>query len=465
MVVVSGLVIVLAWILLSRGMALVLAKSDPAAALRWHAGNPEALLRVNEIERNDAVKSARARAVLVRRPMDGRAYRQLAEVEAAAGHHQGSRALYLIAVRNSPRDRLAQAWLADDALARGALPEMIERIGLLVSMDGSLRPGLLAELARMTRHADVREALVESLVSPTSWRADYLAALAEQGSDEAEVDRFFLSLAEAGATFSPPERALWVAHLVHRRRWTAAHFAWAGGLDPLRREGTQGVFNGGFETDPAGEFDWRVSSADGSRIDMLATAGAHGNRALRVEFTGQRVDFANVEHWLLLPPGKHAFQIRVRLELRSDRGLAWRVYCLGDDTVLGSGPALRGTRAWHLSAFTFTVPEGCIAQQLRLELPARNATERMIGGVAWFDDAVIVPVAERAGGPGRARSGSMPSFPVLVAQAPEAVVMPAHPAAKPRALGPGRTLQIVSSILNSVPNAAGNHDSDVPVAP
>jgi hypothetical protein len=45
---------------------------------------------------------------------------------------------------------------------------------------------------------------------------------------------------------------------------------------------------------------------------------------------------------------------------------------------------------WRDVAFTFTVPNAdCRAQQLRLELDARMASEQLVSGSMWYDELQI----------------------------------------------------------------------------
>jgi hypothetical protein len=82
---------------------------------------------------------------------------------------------------------------------------------------------------------------------------------------------------------------------------------------------------------------------------------------------------------------------RVRLDdLRSERGLVWRLECVGGGGLLGESEAFSGRREWTSFEVPFVVPVGkCGGQRLSLQLPARVPAESRIGGVAWFDDLRI----------------------------------------------------------------------------
>ena len=89
----------------------------------------------------------------------------------------------------------------------------------------------------------------------------------------------------------------------------------------------------------------------------------------------------------LLPCGPSS-----RCELVGRRGLVWRVSCAGGkggaigESQMTAGAAPR----WKDIEWTFTVPDAdCRAQQLRLELDARMASEQLVSGSIWYDELRI----------------------------------------------------------------------------
>jgi hypothetical protein len=91
-----------------------------------------------------------------------------------------------------------------------------------------------------------------------------------------------------------------------------------------------------------------------------------------------------------LAPGSYQFRGRYKLNLRSERGLLWRIRCvnksnngIGESLINGDEPK------WKDFGFSFTVPNDCPAQSIQLILDARSASERFVSGSAWFDDFQI----------------------------------------------------------------------------
>jgi len=120
-------------------------------------------------------------------------------------------------------------------------------------------------------------------------------------------------------------------------------------------------------------------------------------RALHVVFDGQRVRFQHVLQYLMLDPGRYQLQGRVRPDnLRTARGLRWRLYCLSfgkpdESSLLAESTRFVGSDEWRLFTVDFTVPaKGCPAQRLRLELEGRAGLDFDVQGGIWFDDLSII---------------------------------------------------------------------------
>jgi hypothetical protein len=112
-----------------------------------------------------------------------------------------------------------------------------------------------------------------------------------------------------------------------------------------------------------------------------------------VQFSGTRVNFANVEQLMLLPAGRYRLSGRVKAELRSPRGLWWHISCAsGSKTELGHTGLVVGNLPWSDFAVEFDVPaDGCPAQILQLQLPARIPSEKQIDGQVWYQSLKIDP--------------------------------------------------------------------------
>ena len=104
-------------------------------------------------------------------------------------------------------------------------------------------------------------------------------------------------------------------------------------------------------------------------------------------FQVRAFDFANVKQLMLLPAGDYSFSGRVRTEeLRTSRGLWWRIFCANNPAKsLANTELVSGTMPWTDFTVKFQVPAAdCRAQWLQLELPARIDPELQIEGQVWY---------------------------------------------------------------------------------
>src|SRR5262249_30679180 len=135
-------------------------------------------------------------------------------------------------------------------------------------------------------------------------------------------------------------------------------------------------------------FNWNLEPITGAEIEIVSLVdGGDKKRALRVEFSGGRVPFANVKQLMLLPAGNYTFTGRGKSEdLLTPGGLGWRIFCADKPAnSLVQTELLSGTQPWTDFAVKFQVPAAdCRAQWLQLELPARIESEKKIEGEVWY---------------------------------------------------------------------------------
>ena len=92
----------------------------------------------------------------------------------------------------------------------------------------------------------------------------------------------------------------------------------------------------------------------------------------------------------MLPEGKYQLKGQYKGEIVGKRGMVWRVACADGERPLGESAMILGQAAnWQTFGVDFSVPSGCRAQTLRLELDARSASEQMVSGSIWFDELAL----------------------------------------------------------------------------
>lgn len=379
------------WWVASRGLGLTSATTDPGIALRWDPDNAEALVQRNETERDPVKKTARARAVLAQRPRDGRAYRQLAEVARDTGDISSAHRLYTLAGEYSPRDRWAQAWLADDALRAGRSDFALVHIDQLLRMDAWIPRHLFPVLARLALAPTFRAALVPTMRT-AAWRDAFLAWWLASPEPAAAVLATTDGLRDSGVAVAASVRAARVSRALREGRGVDAWLDWADGLTPARATGLGLIVDGGFEQPAMGAFDWQLGDRSAADVQITPRLDAPG-QALRISFDGERGDFHDVAQRLLLPPGAYRFSAQIRTEeLQGDQGLIWTVRCgSAAGEMLAHGNSLAGTAPWQRHTFDFVVPDDCALQWLALEAPPGIAAGSRRGGTLWIDDVALDP--------------------------------------------------------------------------
>ena len=73
------------------------------------------------------------------------------------------------------------------------------------------------------------------------------------------------------------------------------------------------------------------------------------------------------------------------------RGLEWRISCAGAEIPIAKTARVTGAvPAWTEFSVAFAVPDAdCRAQQVRLALDARSASEQLVTGSIWYDKLQI----------------------------------------------------------------------------
>jgi hypothetical protein len=389
-----ALVLLLAWRVVTLGMADHFAASDPARALEWRSDHPQALLRLAERTASDPAKAAETRELATKalraNPLDGRPYRLLGQTEADPGK---AAALVGIAAARSPRDPVSQAWLIDHHLRGGRFDQAMAHADTLMRIQGRVAPEMHQLMMDFARAPEARGALAGQLLASPPWAADVLMGIVTQAPDVDAIWPLMDQLRQAPGGLARPVLAAWLDRLTREQRWGQAYLTWVSQLPPERLNGLGNLFNGGFEWEPGqGGFDWRFGRVAGVRIARADGPGVIGQAALKVSFTDRRVPFDHVRQLLALPPGSYRLSGRARAEtLRTERGLVWTLACANArPPALAETAPLMGNRDWAPFEVDFVVPaEGCSGQWLTLRLPARIPAEQRIGGTAWFDDLRI----------------------------------------------------------------------------
>jgi hypothetical protein len=381
--------------------AASLAPTDPEAALAWRSNGAAALTalaeqRLSAAGSKDDYEAAAelAESALVANPLDGKAIAVIALARNGEGASTDVEPLMRRAATRSQRDTPIQGWLFNNALNRRDYAAALDHANAILLTSTGLTAEVLNNLQIFMTEPAARTALLARLSQAPPWRAEFLTGLV---ASDAPPDLIYKLLSDLSVSPNPPtnqEILPLLQRLVREGQFDLAYVMWVQFLPKDQRGVIRYAFNGDFEQPLSFlPFDWTFPSPWTSNPRIVDSGDPKYGRAMRLTFTGRRIDHRIVEKVMTLTPGRYRLSGSARAEdLRGERGLVWRVFCLAKDgaNLATTTPPLIGTFPWQDFSIDFEVPaEGCRGQTLRLELPIRAEIERVIGGEVWFDNIVV----------------------------------------------------------------------------
>jgi hypothetical protein len=394
------------WQIVAQTAALSLSQSYPEAALNFVTDQPIALNRLAQQEllnRDSNLDAARewAERTLRSYPLSARAFSLLGLIAERKGDQKSAEKLMRIAGARTWRDRTNQAWLFDYETRLGHYADALPHLDAMLRVDFGSREEYFPTLAAFTAYPPSFKALTASLATSPPWRDWFLSELSARLSNQARLIELYSALNKTDNPPTKKELSPYLNRLINDGNFEQAYQTWHETLPPEQRATETYLFNRDFEF-PVDNlpFNWQLDGGVGTTIRVVPSQDGGKKRALFVEFSGARVAFA-VKQLMLLPPGDYSFSGQVKTaELRTSRGLWWRLVCATSsaNTVANTEP-VSGTMPWTGFTVKFRVSSDCGAQWLQLEVPARIAQELSIEGQAWFADLKISPVTVPASMP------------------------------------------------------------------
>lgn len=333
------------------------------------------------------------RQVLSDNPAEVAALLMVARSLEAAGDAPRAARAYRTALDIAPYERDALVFAAAYFLRHdaGVAVDILARLAANhPDTHGRVFPAL-AELLVTGRHTG---ALKEVFAANPAWLGPFLHDACARGLDPALVAAWLPK--DPAKKAGRPEAECAIDRLRASGRWLQAYQLWLNTL-PRERLGHVGfVFNGGFEHDPLGGFDWvfdaRPARESGHAAQLLQTLGAAGKRALRVGYDGgRRQSGIPVLQYLALEPGDYELTGMARPEgVKAARGIHWTIRCLEPGrpaAIVATSERFLGSSEWRRFAMPFHIPVSCAGQVLQLEPVAPEGTGLLfVAGTAWFDD-------------------------------------------------------------------------------
>ena len=387
-----GLLLALGVSILRHSLADYLSgEADPALAIVIDPTQASARVAVSErlmadSKITDAIVGGRE--ALRHNPLLPEALTLLARACEQEGDIDRATQLMNLATRVNLRDLRSQLWLLDQDLRGGRVNLALNRIDLLLrgQFPQAIGP-IVPALAPILTREPYRLGYVKLLRTNPRWREVWFVDLLRRSDDLSALTYLFAELQADEPGPTEGELQVLLPRLTDAGMFDEAHDIWLRSLPADRREEADLLYNQEFRYPLTNlPFDWVLQPVSNAMIDVGTQNGA---RAVNVDFFGGRVKFEHVSHLLNLAPGPYRFQGRERSQdLQNERGLRWRIACVGDDAeTLGATDLVNGDTPWRTFVVDFMVPTGkCPYQKLVLELPARAALEtEVVGRVSYAD--------------------------------------------------------------------------------
>lgn len=378
-------------------MARPIARFAVAAALlvvAWRAFYVNTVIygEVNRpVARAGASPSPAAAAVetLLANPAETRALLVLArERDSGAGAAAAAQA-YAAALALAPIDLAVLREAAASDLRNGRVAESVPRLDALATHYQAERVAVFAVFAQMLA-SPAHRALVDARAGAgPEWVGAFIPFACTQ-LDPLHFAPLFMRHAAAGRATRDEVRCV-TDRLRRAGHWDAAYQAWLNSLPRSMLADVGYVFNGSFERAATGVgFDWMVDEGPAQSVEFAPARGGAGERALRVAYTGKRLEGPALRQYLALAPGRYELTGKVRLErVESVRGIHWILRCGADarGSGIASSERFMGAGTWRGFAVPVTIPrEGCPGQVLSLEPSGLGEGTTFVSGTAWFDD-------------------------------------------------------------------------------
>lgn len=345
------------------GTALAIDASDGGALVaqsnqKWAAGVQQG--KVLDL-------SGAARKALRTAPLSGGALRLMGYGADTKGDAKRAERLNLLATKVTQREKGAQLWLMEAAVARNDIKGALARYDFLLATDNSVRDQLFRQLALALADPEIRVAFIPYIRKAPSWLLAFVSH-AVGNSPAPEVISYTIRQA-SGLPKTKDARGVETALL--SRLFAMNKFAEArafyGTLDGSNAKvAVSTAFDDESTNVRFAPMTWAIERSANAGADF---SGKGEDRSVRAFALSGEAGTVAYKH-LFLAPGTYRFVTAQQIITNSANARAtWVVRCMTDaqQAVLYQHAIIRGTRAAAPSG-TFTVPTSCTAQRLDLSL-------------------------------------------------------------------------------------------------
>lgn len=309
------------------------------------------------------------------------------------GANDDARALTFMnaAGARSARVPLTNYWLMKSSYEAKNYAEALRHADRLLRTSYQNMPLAAPYLGRIADAAT--DEMAAMLLTNPPWRELFFTWLKGNIEDPRMPLQLLLKLKQSPTPPTAAEFGFYTTLLINHKLYDLAYAAWLQSLDNERLAHAGFIYNGAFDYGPSSfpfAFEWALKPGSGVITDIVTTEDT--NRALMIRFGPGRVDFKPVSQMTMLAPGNYSLTARYRGDIKSRRGLKWRIECAGAPVVklAESDPINGATPTWTSLSIDFSVPkEGCRAQLVQFLLDARSTSETMVSGSILIDDVAI----------------------------------------------------------------------------
>jgi hypothetical protein len=401
--------LVLGYVVLTAGLANVVAKANPTLAVQLDGGNAQALgqLAYNRMitaQDQDDVRAVNelSRRALAHSPMQVGALRNLGFLAEVDKRPADARALMMTAVQVSRRDALTQAWLFTDNVNSGKVGKAVEAADVAMRMSRSYRDIMTAELLRVSKDKGIVKPMIDALAKRPDWRARFMAKLNDPAGDPDNLFLILSGLKQRNSAPSNTELSPYFSRFDGSGNVPQLWARWSY-LTPEAKASKGLIRDGGFEgLEAPPPFNWTLFVASGVYAERERCPDGCPGKVLYLSYEGN-TNAAFAHQMLALKPGRYRLRFRVYAEDGDVSGIAASMRC-GSKTstnIIFEKPFEAKAEKWVGNNVDFVVQPNCRAQQLYITGKSTGYSDSIS---AWLDDVTLVP----AGAAARARPNADP---------------------------------------------------------
>ena len=370
------LVLVCAYVGVTRSLAAVVMTTDPASAHRLAAGDGR-ITAALAAQRLIDDQSAGSRPETIRLAklalrQDATAIRALVALGLAAqlrDEATQARDLFAYAEQLSRRDLQVQLWAIEDAVARDDVADALRHYDIALRAAKGAPDLLFPVLATAIADPRVRPQVVRTLAARPLWAASFIEYVAANAPEPTAAAQLLAAIGADGQPISGIAQSLLVERLVSRGMLTEAWRYYASfRVGVARDQGRDADFSA--DLDHPTMFDWQSVAANGlvasiqrGFVDFAAPAATSGPLIQQIE---------------MLPPGIYRVDGRTSEIAQSPDALPyWQLLCRAG-RELGRVTIPSSIEADGRFTGQFVVPADCPVQTLTLMASASGA----IGGLS-----------------------------------------------------------------------------------